>query len=97
MVGYEISVEMEILGVNNFVRVSVVALDQGGPSAGHLARSTKVEDKDSPLGGRTEGTTGRSATASQRRRAIRKPTCGKKTKAAAVHAKYSLRRGAHLP
>jgi hypothetical protein len=32
----------------------VVALDQGGPSAGRSARSTKAEDKASPPGGRTK-------------------------------------------
>jgi hypothetical protein len=37
---------------------TVIAMDQGGPSAVRLARSMKAEDKDSPDGGRPKGLSG---------------------------------------
>jgi hypothetical protein len=70
----------------------VGALGQGSQ---HLLLGPLHEEKGQGLTERQpdQGNVSRSATASQRRSTIRKPSCGKKTKTAAVRATNSLGRG----
>jgi hypothetical protein len=63
---------------NTELYLGVVALDQGGPSVGRLARSMKVEDMDSPHGDQPEALPGGRLSLSSGEEASASPLAGRR-------------------